>query len=81
MEEDLRNRIERVEAKNIELEERIEESERMGMLDLILLHPLKHAMKPGVKHKLEAVNGLAGRGAIIYGAYRAFTWGAGRLAG
>jgi hypothetical protein len=71
---DLERRVER-------LEQRLEEETRMGVLDLLLLHPLKHATKPGVKNKIEAGIGIAGRGAVGYGIYRGAGWLIGKIMG
>jgi hypothetical protein len=63
------------------LEQRLEEATKMGILDLLIFHPFKHAAMPGVKNKLEAGVGIAGRGVVGYGIYRGGAWVVGKLVG
>jgi len=50
--------------------ERLEQSNRMGLAETAILHPIKHAFLPGIGNKVEAAGSLAWRGLAAYGIYR-----------
>lgn len=63
------------------LERQIAQQYNLSVADVIFMHPLRHAAQPGVRNKMEATFGVAGRAAAGYGLYRLGAWAVGKVMG